>query len=209
MNSCWIELKEKERLFVKPGAMLAQKNLGMETHRANRCMRRFCYQEPIFLNIFYGKQGGGSLLLEHKALGQIRKQILRPGEAFILRTSAFLAATCDVDVLPEWSGIKNVFLGMGTPFHTRVSLSSECTSESGFVVFSTEKGILHRIQVTPHSPLIVDNKNIVAYSSTLSRSISVFGLAKSWKSIFFSQEGMKGIVSEFTGSGIVFIASNT
>lgn len=202
LNMRKISLNEGQSLNVEPSAMLACKNVEMET-RLNGSVfavakRYFLGGESLFQNCYTAKEGGGWIALEESLPGQINAYELQPGKNLVIGRKAYVAADQNVKVSFHYAGAKGLFRGVGA-----VKLkASVIDKQSGRVFFNSMEGITKAIVISEETgPVIIDNEDIVAYTDTLQVSRRKLG---DMKTLFLSGEGF---VNEFKGNGTVFVGS--
>ncbi|GEM_PF-4672512 len=199
-----IELKAGESLSVEPGAMLAYSNCEMRTGLAAggifQKARMFVLGgESLIQNQFTAKEGGGWVALEEHMPGQIMKKSLSPGESpLMIRRSALIAATPNINLDAKYLGLSGYFKGQGISM-----LCAKGEKGNGDVYFHTTEGVVRSFRVRAHEgPVFVDNNMILAYSDSLDATVTAAG--QNTTSYLFSGEGL---VTKFEGDGIVYVGS--
>jgi uncharacterized protein (TIGR00266 family) len=196
-------LKPGEQIKVEPGAMVAQSNeMAMKTGMSSggglggfmKSMVRSAFGgESFFVNTYTAGPTGGWISMAPSAPGDINSFDLSPGEAFYMQGGAFMASEVNVEVSTKFQGAKSLFSREGAFF-----LRAETQGVPG-KVFYTSYGAMKEIEVTPDTPIKIDNGHVVAFTEGLSYNISkVKGLG----SFLF---GGEGFTLDFQGSGKVWI----
>jgi uncharacterized protein (TIGR00266 family) len=149
--------------------------------------------ESFFVNTYSAGPTGGWISMAPSAPGDINSFDLSPGEGFYMQGGAFMASEVNVEVSTKFQGAKSLFSREGAFF-----LRAEAQGVSG-KVFYTSYGAMKEIEVTPDTPIKIDNGHVVAFTEGLSYNISkVRGLG----SFLF---GGEGFTLDFQGSGKVWI----
>ena len=196
-------LKPGEQIKVEPGAMVAQSDeMSMKTGMSSggglggfmKSMVRSAFGgESFFVNTYSAGPTGGWISMAPSAPGDINSFDLSPGEAFYMQGGAFMASEVNVEVSTKFQGAKSLFSREGAFF-----LRAETQGVPG-KVFYTSYGAMKEIEVTPDTPIKIDNGHVVAFTEGLSYNISkVKGLG----SFLF---GGEGFTLDFQGSGKVWI----
>ena len=192
-------LSPGEKLKVEPGAMVSQSHdMNMETGFASgglfkNIMRSAFGGESFFVNTYTAGASGGWLSMAPSAPGDIETFDLTPGQKFFMQGGSFMASSINVDVSTKFQGAKSLFSREGVFF-----LRAEASDVPG-KVFYTSYGAMKEIQVTPESPVKVDNGHVVAFTDGLQYNVSKI---KGLGSFLF---GGEGFTLDFYGSGSVWI----
>lgn len=200
-----VALEPGERIVAEAGAMVRQSTaLEMETRlNATRrggafgwivavfvaLLRRFLGGETMFVNEFWGPQGG-EVVLAPKLSGHIQRKTLDGKRTLFVQTGGYLASTPDIDTRLRFGGLRTLFGGEGL-------ILLQCAGR-GDVFVNSYGGIT---EVAVDGKLVVDTGHIVAFDGALNFRVRSIGGAKSF---FFSGEGL---VCEFQGRGSVFVQS--
>ncbi len=152
-------------------------------------LRRFLGGETLFVNEFWGPNGG-EVVLAPKLSGHIIQKTLDGTRTLFVQTGGYLASTVDIDTRLRFGGLRTLFGGEGL-------VLLQC-SGTGDVFVNSYGGIT---EVPVNGKFIVDTGHIVAFDGALDFRVRSIGGAKSF---FFSGEGL---VCEFQGRGSVFIQS--
>lgn len=200
-----VGLEPGERIVAEAGAMVRQSAaLEVET-RLNASkkggflgvvvaffvalMRRLFGGETMFLNEFWGPQGG-EVVLAPKLSGNILRKALDGTRTLFVQTGGYLASTIGVDTKLRFGGLRTLFGGEGL-------VLLQCSGQ-GDVFVNSYGGIT---EVAVNGTFVVDTGHIVAFDGALDFRVRSIGGAKSF---FFSGEGL---VCEFQGQGTVYIQS--
>ncbi len=200
-----VGLEPGERIVAEAGAMVRQSAaLEVET-RLNASkkggffglvvaffvalMRRLFGGETMFLNEFWGPQGG-EVVLAPKLSGNILRKTLDGTRTLFVQTGGYLASTIGIDTKLRFGGLRTLFGGEGL-------VLLQCSGQ-GDVFVNSYGGIT---EVAVDGAFVVDTGHIVAFDGALDFRVRSIGGAKSF---FFSGEGL---VCEFQGRGTVYIQS--
>jgi uncharacterized protein (AIM24 family) len=184
--------------------MLACSNVELATNPngqiATLFSKYFIGGNCLFHNTFTAKEGDGWVSLEQSMPGQINGFFLSGGERLIIARNAYVASDDNITITALYTGLKGWWKGMGVgKLEAKVN-----RYVGGRVFFNSFHGKVQMIHVTPDHPVIIDNKNVVAYTNRLQatnmRAKDLGGLT----SMLFSGEGL---MNEFTGEGMVFVGS--
>ncbi len=152
-------------------------------------LRRVLGGETMFLNEFWGPQGG-EVVLAPKLSGHIMKKTLDGRRTLFVQRGGYLASTSDIDTRVRFGGLRTLFGGEGL-------VLLQCTG-SGDVFVNSYGGIT---EVPIDGKFIVDTGHIVAFDGALDFRVRSIGGAKSF---LFSGEGL---VCEFEGRGTLYLQS--
>jgi uncharacterized protein (TIGR00266 family) len=196
-------LRPSESIKVEPGAMVAQSSdLSVSTSRAmsgglaKGLFKAVMGGESFFLNTYTAGNSGGWISLAPSVPGDICTFDLAPGENLFLQGGAFMACSPNVKVDTKFQGAKSLLSGEGAFF-----LKAFSQSGSG-QVFYNSYGAIKEIEVTPDTPIVVDNGHIVAFTEGVSYRLATEG--SGFKNLIF---GGEGIILKFSGTGKVWIQS--
>lgn len=201
-----IFLKEEQKLVVEPRGMLACQNVSMKTEFVKgsileRAKRYLIGGEPIFSNTFTALKSGGWVALEEHMPGQIiAKTLSSEDPALMIRRTALLAHSPEVEMETIYQGLSGYLQGKGI-----ANIRSFVKEGKGEVYFHAHDGIVRVFHVHPESgPVTIDNDMILAYSESLKCELQrpKGGVV----SLLFSGEGL---TCEFQGEGSVYVASGT
>jgi uncharacterized protein (TIGR00266 family) len=200
-----IPLKEGESLVIEPGGMLAHKNCTIKTNFLagsfwEKLKRYTLGGETLFRNTFTAQKNGGWISLEEHLPGQIVTKTLTPHDsALMIRRTALLASTPNVQFQTKYLGLSGYMKGQG--FATNRSFVEK---DPGQVYFHAHDGVVRTFRIRPEDgPVIIDNDMVLAYSENLDIHLKKVG---SVASSIFSGEGL---VCEFKGDGVVYVASGS
>ncbi len=196
-------------LYVRPGAMLAAKNMTMETQTAypgiTGCITRlFSDRESFLVNLFTAGKGGGWIAFEEDIPGQICEYSLARGSRAWFSYGALIASDAAIKTQDVYTGIFGNLRGTSNAM-VEVSLPIDASQESARVWIRSEAGVVKHLSIRPEDgPIAVDNNNIIGYTEGL--NISPQPLGSGIFSWLFSQEGF---VNQCTGSGEIFFGSGS
>lgn len=200
-----VRLEPEERIVAEAGAMVRRSTaLDVET-RLNASkkagffgmlvaffvalMRKLFGGETMFLNEFWGPQGG-EVVLAPKLSGHILRKSLDGTRTLFVQSGGYLASTAGIDTQLRFGGLRTLFGGEGLTL-------LQCSGR-GDVFVNSYGGIT---EVPVDGRFVVDTGHIVAFDGALDFRVRSIGGAKSF---LFSGEGL---VCEFSGRGTLYIQS--
>jgi uncharacterized protein (TIGR00266 family) len=200
-----VRLEPEERIVAEAGAMVRRSTaLEVET-RLNASkkagffgmlvaffvalMRKLFGGETMFLNEFWGPQGG-EVVLAPKLSGHILRKSLDGTRTLFVQSGGYLASTAGIDTQLRFGGLRTLFGGEGL-------VLLQCSGR-GDVFVNSYGGIT---EVPVDGQFVVDTGHIVAFDGALDFRVRSIGGAKSF---LFSGEGL---VCEFSGRGTLYIQS--
>lgn len=147
--------------------------------------------ESMFITTATGTVDDGEIAIAPPIPGKIVNLQVGGQQQYRLNTGAFLAcdATLDYTMVNQGLG-RAVFGGTGGLFVME-------TNGTGTILISAFGDILS-LDVTPESPLVVDNEHVVAWDASLNYNIQV-------ASGMFGFTTGEGVVNSFNGYGRVYI----
>lgn len=147
--------------------------------------------ESMFITTATGTVDDGEIAIAPPIPGKIISLQVSGQQQYRLNTGAFLAcdATLDYTMVNQGLG-RAVFGGTGGLFVME-------TNGAGTILVSAFGDILS-LDVTPESPLVVDNEHVVAWDASLNYNIQV-------ASGMFGFTTGEGVVNSFNGYGRVYI----
>lgn len=147
--------------------------------------------ESMFITTATGTVDDGEIAIAPPIPGKIISLQVGGQQQYRLNTGAFLAcdATLDYTMVNQGLG-RAVFGGTGGLFVME-------TNGTGTILISAFGDILS-LDVTPESPLVVDNEHVVAWDASLNYNIQV-------ASGMFGFTTGEGVVNSFNGYGRVYI----
>lgn len=147
--------------------------------------------ESMFITTAIGTVDDGEIAIAPPIPGKIISLQVGGQQQYRLNTGAFLAcdATLDYTMVNQGLG-RAVFGGTGGLFVME-------TNGAGTILVSAFGDILS-LDVTPESPLVVDNEHVVAWDASLNYNIQV-------ASGMFGFTTGEGVVNSFNGYGRVYI----
>lgn len=147
--------------------------------------------ESMFITTATGTVDDGEIAIAPPIPGKIISLQVGGRQQYRLNTGAFLACDATLDYTMVNQGLsKAVFGGTGGLFVME-------TNGAGTILVSAFGDILS-LDVTPESPLVVDNEHVVAWDASLDYSIQV-------ASGMFGFTTGEGVVNSFNGYGRVYI----
>jgi len=192
-----VHLGPNEAVTAESGAMVGMSpNLQMATQSGGLLsgVKRLFGGESFFRNTFTSPGGPGELLLAHALCGDMRVlEMTQPG--FMLASSAFIAATVNVQIETALGGMRGFFSGAGL-FALRATAPSP-----GLLLVGSFGGIE---ELYCDGSLMIDTGHLVAWDATLEYSIGKSGTG--WIMSWLSGEGL---VCNFRGQGRIWIQSRS
>lgn len=147
--------------------------------------------ESMFITTATGTVDDGEIAIAPPIPGKIINLQVGGQQQYRLNTGAFLACDATLDYTMVNQGLsKAVFGGTGGLFVME-------TNGTGTILVSAFGDILS-LDVTPESPLVVDNEHVVAWDASLNYNIQV-------ASGMFGFTTGEGVVNSFNGYGRVYI----
>lgn len=147
--------------------------------------------ESMFITTATGTVDDGEIAIAPPIPGKIISLQVGGQQQYRLNTGAFLACDATLDYTMVNQGLsKAVFGGTGGLFVME-------TNGTGTILVSAFGDILS-LDVTPESPLVVDNEHVVAWDASLNYDIQV-------ASGMFGFTTGEGVVNSFNGYGRVYI----
>ena len=147
--------------------------------------------ESMFITTATGTFDDGEIAIAPPIPGKIISLQVGGQQQYRLNTGAFLACDATLDYTMVNQGLsKAVFGGTGGLFVME-------TNGTGTILVSAFGDILS-LDVTPESPLVVDNEHVVAWDASLNYNIQV-------ASGMFGFTTGEGVVNSFNGYGRVYI----
>lgn len=147
--------------------------------------------ESMFITTATGTVDDGEIAIAPPIPGKIINLQVGGQQQYRLNTGAFLACDAMLDYTMVNQGLsKAVFGGTGGLFVME-------TNGTGTILVSAFGDILS-LDVTPESPLVVDNEHVVAWDASLNYDIQV-------ASGMFGFTTGEGVVNSFNGYGRVYI----
>jgi uncharacterized protein (TIGR00266 family) len=182
-------LGPSEQIVVESGAMVAMRNVTMETKARGGVLKSLARAalggESFFVNTFTAGGSGGEIMLAHALPGDIKTMELH-GETMLVQSGSFIASSAEIEVDTKWGGAKSFFAGEG--------LILLRTSGSGQLILGSY-GAVHELDLAAGEQITVDSGHLVAFSeSVVYKPRAVGGI----KATLFSGEG---IVVDITGPG--------
>jgi uncharacterized protein (TIGR00266 family) len=192
-----VHLAPNEAVTAESGAMVGMSpNLQMQTQSGGLLsgVKRLFGGESFFRNTFTAPNGAGELLLAHALCGDMRVlEMTQPG--FMLASSAFIAASTNVQIETGIGGFRGFFSGAGM-FVLRATSPSP-----GLLLVGAFGGIE---ELYCDGSLMIDTGHLVAWDATLEYSIGKSG--SGWIMSWLSGEGL---VCNFRGQGRIWIQSRS
>ena len=179
--------------------MAQSPDLNIETGRASKgsliggFLKSVVGGESFFINTYTAGPSGGWISMAPSSPGDICTFDLGPGKDMYMQGGAFMACSPNVQYDTKFQCAKTLFSREGAFF-----LRAFSEGGPGQVFYCSYWGI-KEIEVTPNTPIVVDNGHLVAFTNGVSYEAQKAG---SWKTTIF---GGEAIVLRLSGSGKVWI----
>ena len=186
------QLADGESVVAESGAMVSMSaNIKMKTEARGGVLaaakRKLLGGESIFQNTYTAQGGPGRVMLAPGAPGDILAFDLEPGRSLMIQSSAYVAATPDIQLDTKWGGAKGFFSGVGL-------FLLKATGPG--TVFVASYGAIYPKRCD--GEYVVDTDHIVAFQDSVEYRISKVG---GIKSLFL---GGEGLVARFSGQGMIY-----
>ncbi len=186
------QLDTGESVVAESGAMVSMSStIKIKTEARGgvfaAAKRKLLGGESIFQNTFTAEGGPGRVILAPGSPGDIIPFELEAERSLMIQSSAYVAATPDVQLDTKWGGAKGFFSGTGM-------FLLKATGPG--TVFVASYGAIYPKRC--EGEYIVDTDHIVAFQDTVEYRISKVG---GIKSLFL---GGEGLVARFSGQGMIY-----
>jgi uncharacterized protein (TIGR00266 family) len=186
------QLADGESIVAESGAMASMSsNIKMKTEARGGVLaaakRKLLGGESIFQNTYTAQGGPGRVMLAPGAPGDVLAFDLEAGRSLMIQSSAYVAATPEVQLDTKWGGAKGFFSGVGM-------FLLKATGPG--TVFVASYGAIYPKRCD--GEFIVDTDHIVAFQDSVQYRISKVG---GIKSLFL---GGEGLVARFSGQGMIY-----
>lgn len=202
-----VKLRKGESCFAESGAMVsmdATLDLDGEIRGGvlSGLARRLVAEESLFTQKFTASRGDGEALLAPAKPGDIQILDVSGSQQFLLNDGAFLAAEPGVELRTRMQRLGQALFGGTGGFFVVETAGTGRLAVNGF-------GSLFSLTVQPGHDLIIDNQHVVAWSSSLTYTVSLRTSARRGflGSLVNSATSGEGVVTRFSGSGQVLLAS--
>ena len=188
-------LSQGEEIRTESGSMLAMSESAeiagkMEGGAWKAIKRSVLTSESFFVTKITAKANETEVYPAPRATGDI-EEITLSGEEYIVQGGSFLACEKGIDTDAKFSGWKGFVSGEGI-FMIKAK-------GSGKMFVSSFGGIIRK-ELKPNEKFIVDNGHIVAFPSSMQYEIT-----KAGNSVFSMVATGEGLVSIFTGPGVILL----
>lgn len=191
-----VKLQAGQTILVESGAMAAMdSHIKMKSRMKGGLMKgvaRMLSGESLFISEFTAEGKPGELYISPGVPGDLQHYTLN-GNALIVQSSGFVAASPTVEMNTKFQGVKGFFSGE--------SIFMLRASGTGDFWFSSFGGI---IEIPISGDYVVDTGYIVAFEDTLSYNVEIFG-GLSFKGLRAGILGGEGLVCRFQGTGRLWI----
>ena len=188
-----VSLEAGEKIQAETGAMVSMSDTikietGMKGGLLSGLKRSVLGGESFFLNTFEAEQAG-EVTIAPALPGDIMALELT-GQALLIQSGSFLAATPEIDIDTKWGG--------GRTFFSREGLFLlRCTGTG--TIFLSSYGAIHLVELDAGQRYVVDTGHMVAFDDTVTYDVGRVG---SWKSTLL---GGEGLVCKLTGPGRFYL----
>ena len=192
-----VDLAPGESVKAEAGAMLAMKgDIDMQTSSGGimRGLKRAVMGGESFFQNTYTARSAGTVWFAPPMPGDVR-HIPLAGVPLIVQDGSYLASHPSVIVDTAWQGARGFFSGEGFVM-LRVSGEGDLILSSYGAIEQHHLGVGER--------LVVDTGHLVAFTEGMHHDLR--RVSRGLKSLVFSGEG---VVSEFTGPGLVYTQSRS
>jgi uncharacterized protein (TIGR00266 family) len=159
-------------------------------------VRKFLAGETMFVNTYEADKDGQMLMVAPGMVGDVVHLEMPKGRIITLQSSAYLAATPDVEVSLVWGGFKMLFGGEGA-FFMECGVDEDDEDSNGGQLLFNSYGAIEEIPID--GKYVVDTGHLVGWEGDLEYSIRKAG---GWKATMLSGEGL---VLEFEGKGTLWL----
>ena len=185
-----IQLAPGERIQAEAGAMVSMSDtIEMKSEVRGGLMkglkRSVLGGESFFINNFQAAGGGGEVTVAPALPGDI-VALEVGGQALLIQSGSFLAATDGVDVDTKWGGSKSFF--------SREGLFMLKATGAG-TIFLSSYGAIRLIELGAGQRYTVDTGHMVAFDESVRYNV---GKSGSWRTTLTSGEGL---VAKLEGPG--------
>lgn len=192
-----VELAAGESVKAEAGAMLAIRgDVDVQTSSGGlmRGLKRAVMGGESFFQNTFTARSGGTVWLAPPLPGDVR-HVVMAGVPLILQDGSYLASHPDIEVDTSFQGARGFFSGEGFVM-LRVSGTGDLLLSS--------YGAIQEHALSAGERMKVDTGHLVAFTEGMPHELR--RVSRGMKSLLFSGEG---IVSEFTGPGLVYTQSRS
>ncbi len=157
-------------------------------------VRKFLAGETMFVNVYEAEKDGQQLMVAPGMVGDVVHLEMPKGRMVTLQSSAYLAATPNVEVSLVWGGFRMIFGGEGA-FFMECEVDED-DAEGGQLLLNSY-GAIEKVEID--GTYVVDTGHLVGWEGDLDYTIRKVG---GWKSTLLSGEGL---VLEFEGKGTLWL----
>lgn len=202
-----VKLSQGEVIYAESNAMvMMEDNLDLEAEARGgwiqSTLRKMANDNSFFRQAIKAKRGDGEVILSSRYPGNIVLIDIDENNEFYVNDGIFVACSEHVETKNTWQRAdKAMFGGTGGWMTTHAKGNGKLVI-GGF-------GDVVKINVKQGSPVVIDNNHVLAWSNTLSYSVSA-STSKSkgfFGNIINSQLTGEGLVTTFKGNGTVYISS--
>ncbi len=194
-----VKLEPGEEIVVEPGAyMMHFGEVEVKTSARGGMLsslaRRIAGGESVFMNTIRGGKSGARVWIAPSVPGDITHIRIRPGEAYYVQDSSFLACHGEVKLTVAWRGLKGL-LAEGELVWLKLEGMGDAWVNS--------YGCLEKLSLKPGEKAVIDNGHLVAMSGNIGWRIRKFG---GLKTLLL---GGEGLVVEVEGPGELIVQTRT
>lgn len=194
---CTVSLDNGEQLRAESGAMLAMRNVKVETGATGGFLkslkRSVLGGESFFQNTYTATSNDAEVILAPALTGDVMVRDMQ-NEDLIVQSGAYLGSSMGITVDTSWGGARTFFGGEGL-FMLRCSGSG--------TLITGAYGAIHEQTLRDGETLVIDSGHVVAFQAGMTYELNKFG---NWKSTML---GGEGIVITFTGPGTLYMQTRS
>lgn len=192
-----VDLESGESVKAETGAMVSMTanvdvQSGVQGGLFKSALRKVLGGESFFVNTFTAAGAPGQVTFAPSLPGDITDLELS-GDLYV-QSGSYLAGGPFVDIDIKWGGARSFFASEG--------LFLLHLSGRGRVLISSF-GAIHRIPLDGTRPMVVDTGHVVAFDATVDWNV------RKVSGMFTSLISGEGLVSEFTGTGNVWLQTRS
>lgn len=195
-----IHLMRNEKIRIERGAMAYKQNVSIQGKMNGGGLMKALFRsatsgESFFITEAIGESDDSFIGIAPANIGKIEKLNVGLSRQFRLNTGAYLASDSTVDYKMVSQKLSKAFFG-----GTGGLFVMETKGEGDILIASF--GDIIELEVTPDTPLVIDNEHVLAWESNLDYNIEI-------ASGMFGFTTGEGLVNSFRGSGKVYIQTRS
>lgn len=195
-----IKLDKGEQIRIERGSMAYKQDVRIEGKMNGKGLLKAVFKaatsgESFFITEAIGESDSAFIGIAPANIGKIEKLHVEGNRQYRLNTGAYLASDRFVDTKMVSQRLSKAFFG-----GTGGLFVMETQGEGDLLIASF--GDIIELEVTPDSPLVIDNEHVLAWESNLDYKIEI-------ASGMFGFTTGEGLVNSFRGSGKVYIQTRS